>query len=306
MRQIAKQILEGGSRLPGLDALRRQQLRNRVLILAYHNIIPTGERPAGEHALHLPQEQFRRHLAEIARQCDVVPLDESVLEPGPARIRPRVVITFDDAYTGALTSGVEELARFGFPATFFACPGRLGGQTFWWDHLAAEHGGVLLPALRNRALSEFQGRDEPILRALSTGKGNSELPAWMRTADETLLHSALEIPGLALGAHTWSHPNLIAIPPVSVDKELSESLTWIRSFARGAVPWLAYPYGAASTLVEATAERVGFVAALRVSGGWYQPCTADRGTAFDLPRYGVTTGLTPQGLALRLMGFLCR
>ncbi len=43
--------------------------------LAYHNIVPTGERPTGESSLHLPQRQFATHLDLIASAARVVPLD---------------------------------------------------------------------------------------------------------------------------------------------------------------------------------------------------------------------------------------
>lgn len=305
MRSVAKRALEMGSRFPGLEAFCGRRLRNDVLILAYHNIIPKGERPAGEHALHLPQERFRRHLAEIARRAEVIPLLDSLKEPGRGRTRPRVVITFDDAYTGALTSGVEELTRFGFPATFFVCPGRLGGQAFWWDHLAARHGGVLPESVRNRALVEFQGHDELILRALGAGGPSpSDLPRWMQTADVQLLRSVMELPGLTLGAHTWSHPNLAAIPESDIERELTDSFTWVRDLGTTGVPWLAYPYGLESPPVRRAAEQAGFVGALRVSGGWLG--SDGSGYRFGLPRYNVPAGLSAEGLALRLMGFRCR
>lgn len=305
MRQIVKQIAELGSRLPVLGALQRRRLRNGVLILAYHNIIPEGAVPAGEHALHLPQEQFRIHLAEIERQCEVVPLAESMREADRARTRPRVVITFDDAYLGALTAGVQELTRFGFPATFFVCPGRLGGQAFWWDHLAAEHGGVLPESVRNRALVELQGRDEPVLKVLRAGKvGDLELPPWMHTADEELLRSVMQTPGFSLGAHSWSHPNLAAIPDSDIERELTDSLTWVTGRGASGVRWLAYPYGLEAPRVRRIAEQVGFEGALRVDGGWLDSNGADH--RFGLPRYNVPAGLSAEGLALRLMGFRCR
>jgi len=305
MRSVAKRIVELGSRLPGLGALRRRRLRNGVLILAYHNIVPEGAAPSGEQALHLPQEQFRKHLAEIARQAEVVPLSESMREPDRARTRPRVVITFDDAYLGALTAGLQELAPFGFPATFFVCPGRLGGQTFWWDHLAKQHGGVLPGQVRNRALVEFQGRDEPVLKTLSAGSPSAtDLPPWMRTADEELLRSVSRAPGLSLGAHSWSHPNLAAIPDSDVERELTDSLTWVTGLGASGVRWLAYPYGLEAPRVRRMAEQVGFEGALLVSGGWLE--SEGGGDRFGVPRYNVPAGLSAEGLALRLMGFLCR
>lgn len=304
MRSVAKRIVELGSRLPGLGALRRRRLRNGVFILAYHNIIPEGESPAGERTLHMPQNRFRAHLAALEAHYEVVPLTESTLERRSGQSRPRVVITFDDAYVGALTAGVGELARFGFPATFFVCPGRLGGQTFWWDHLAEEYGGVLPVSVRDRALFEFEGRSELVLAALSASPSKPNfLPTWMTSADEALLRSVVGISGISLAAHSWSHPNLSAVSEADIERELTESLLWIQNTGPAGHPWLGWPYGLDSPLARQVARRVGFAAAFLVSGGWWRPeLDFDR---FALPRYDVPGGLGAEGLALRLMGFLC-
>ena len=38
------------------------RLRGRRLILAYHNIIPTGSAPVGDRSLHLPLDEFAAQL----------------------------------------------------------------------------------------------------------------------------------------------------------------------------------------------------------------------------------------------------
>src|SRR5690606_35559597 len=92
------------SQLPSL--IRR--VRPSDLILAYHNVVPEGESAAGDRSLHLPVADLRSQLDRLTRTHDVVPL-ASLLDPGVERNRPRVAITFDDAYRGAITCGVDEL-----------------------------------------------------------------------------------------------------------------------------------------------------------------------------------------------------
>jgi putative NADH-flavin reductase len=112
------EILLMGCGLARLSTLRK---RTGALVLAYHNIVPDGHASSiGERSLHLPQRTFAAHLDILARYCEVVPLDAILDEtPSETRDRPRVAITFDDAYRGAATAGVDELSMRGMPATIF-------------------------------------------------------------------------------------------------------------------------------------------------------------------------------------------
>src|ERR1700676_5517616 len=86
--------------------------RGKRLILAFHGIIPDGEAPAGERALFVAQRDFGRYLDMLVAEADVAPLDR-IDEPGDGR--PRVAITIDDAYRGAVSVGVRELAARSLP-----------------------------------------------------------------------------------------------------------------------------------------------------------------------------------------------
>ena len=100
MNRGLKRLAEAAIVGSGVARLTRYAHRSRVLVLAYHNIVPNGETADGDWNLHLPQREFALHLDTIGRTHDVVPL-ASIFDP-PTRARPRVAITFDDAYAGAL------------------------------------------------------------------------------------------------------------------------------------------------------------------------------------------------------------
>ena len=142
MNRGLKHLAEAAIVGSGLTRLTRYAHRSRVLVLAYHNIVPNGETADGDWNLHLPQHEFALHLDTIGRTHDVVPL-ASIFDP-PTRARPRVAITFDDAYAGALHAGLRELERRGMPSTIFVAPGLLGRVT-WWDALA-KPGIFLIPS----------------------------------------------------------------------------------------------------------------------------------------------------------------
>src|SRR3989454_12415715 len=105
----------------GLAKLGRVRRREHTLVLTYHNIVPERSPPFGDRSLHLPRPLFVRQLEQLLRTHAVVPL-EDVLAPARPSHRPRVAITFDDAYRGATVMGVEELTKRGLPATLFVVP----------------------------------------------------------------------------------------------------------------------------------------------------------------------------------------
>jgi peptidoglycan/xylan/chitin deacetylase (PgdA/CDA1 family) len=220
--------------------------------------------------------------------------------------RPRVAITFDDAYLGAVTLGVEELARHGFPATIFVPPGLLGRHAMWWDSFAppdAVGGRASAPDGRRRALTEGAGRDVRVRElAARNGWGARALPDLALTArEEELADACRRHDGLSLGSHTWSHPNLTQSAPSELAEELRLPLEWLNRREERTIPWLAYPYGLANATVAQAARAAGYAAAVLVSGGWAAPPVRD---PFAVPRVNIPAGVSADGFTLRLAGVL--
>ena len=287
--------------LPPLWVKRHQQ---DALILAYHNVVPPFEVPAGDRSLHLPQAAFAAQLDALARTHDVVPLAD-LLRPAPRRSRPRAAITFDDAYRGALTAGLAELAARNLPATFFVVTSRVGGGAFWWDVFASDSEGALPPRLRARALDEARGEDGAV-RALARemGIGESRVAAHALPAGEDELRAAAGVDGITFGSHTATHPNLARLGDDEVRAELASSLAWLGDrFADRATPWLSYPYGLSSPAVERAAAEAGYAGALGICGGFAR---AGRVRPFAVPRLNVPAGVSPAGFALRAAGVIAR
>lgn len=300
MRRRLKHLVERGLVWSGAPRAALVAHRSRTLILAYHAIVPTGESPAGDASLHLPQAKFAAQLDALARTHDVVPL-AAALAPPPARAtRPRVAVTFDDAYQGAVRAGVHELVRRGMPATIFVPPGLLGGQRFWWDVLAPADGGELDPGLRHRALTEWRGEAATILAALGEGSRSSPGPAYARSATEDELDRAAALPGIALGSHSWSHPNLAVLDATRLDDELRRPLAWLRERYERVVPVLTYPYGLQSDAVQRAAASAGYDAALCIDGGW----VGEPRRRFAVPRMDVPAAVSHAGFQLRVSGVL--
>jgi peptidoglycan/xylan/chitin deacetylase (PgdA/CDA1 family) len=244
--------------------------------------------------------RFAEQLDLLGEGFDIVPLGTLLdLEPGS---HPRIAITIDDAYAGALECGLPELVRRRLPATVFVTPAFLGGHSFWWDAIAGPDG--LPDDLRSYALETLRGDDAAIREwARESGRSLTEPPAHGRCASEEELKRAAALPGITLGSHTWSHPNLAVLEAARLTEEVTRPLAWLRERFEGVVPWLSYPYGRWSPAVAAAARGAGYRAAVRVEGGWYR---RGAGGDYGLPRLNVPAGISGDGFSLRLAGLFCR
>lgn len=297
MRSRLKQLAEHALIRSGVERFARKRKYNRVLVLAYHNVLPEGERQSGDMSLHLPLADFIRQLDVLEEVHDIVSLESALTFDGAGN-RLRVAITFDDAYEGALTVGVPELIRRGLPATVFVAPGILGSTT-WWDILADPATGAVPEATRSHALDALSGRRSAVL---DWAGAESQTAGLQRIATRHELASAAAYHRLTLASHTWSHPDLTAISADEIDVELADSLHWLRERFSNVLPWLSYPYGRSNRAVESAAGRSGYSAAFRVEGGWVGPEYRSR-PAF-IPRFNVPAGMSIEGFRLRLAGLI--
>jgi peptidoglycan/xylan/chitin deacetylase (PgdA/CDA1 family) len=273
-------------------------LRKHTLVLAYHNIVPDGEALSGNLNLHLPQREFARQLDVLMRTHDVTPID-TLLWPPSSSGRPRVIITFDDAYAGALTAGIDELVRRGLPATIFVAPALLG-STPWWDVLAERTAGIVPDHLQRDALETHGGRSGEILRWVQSQRIDSTPRSTLpHIGTESQLEVAASKPGITLGSHTWSHPNLCTLTSTELETELARPLQWLQSRFAAVAPWLSYPYGYFSDSIQNVAAKVGYLGSFRIDGGWISPAAPPR---HAIPRLNIPSGLSLNGFRLRLAG----
>jgi len=299
VRDVVKRAVETAAALGGTRAAERAN-RRAFAVLSYHNIVPDGERVAGDASLHLPVAAFRAQLDELATHYPIVGLDR--LSDGLGETAPRVAITFDDAYTGAVVAGVAEIARRGLPATIFVPAGMLGRRTFWWDRLADDAGRIGRER-REHALWRLQGADDAVSRWMEReGIEPRALPEHATSATAEELAAAARAPGITIAAHGWSHLNLASLDPAALVSELDRPAESLAHDFPSYRPWLAYPYGSASATVE-TAAAGRYELAFRIEGGLLRP--GDRAERpRSLPRINVPAGLSPRGLRLRASGLL--
>ena len=300
VKYVAERVIASSSGA----ALSRRKFRQRVLVLAYHNIVPTGSRQVGDKSLHLPQSAFAEQLDSLLETHDVVPLQDVLLGCGKEDLpheRPRAAITFDDAYEGAVTVGVHELRVRGLPATVFASPGFLAGKSFWWDMLADPATG-LNDELRTRVLSEARGLSaEAVDLAGRAGVKRNEVPGYACGVSISDLTAALRYDKLSMAAHTWNHPNLTTLSDSDLVAELARPMEWLNAFGNRALPMISYPYGLADRRVMDASRDAGYTAGFMIDGGWTTPGAVD---PFSIPRLNIPAGISRDGFILRTSGLI--
>lgn len=296
-RRIESVLVEGG-----IARLARVVLRPGGVVLAYHNVLPAGAAPVGDRSLHVPLAALEAHLDALAAIGEVVPVEVVLRDPVASPRRVRIALTFDDAYRGAVTVGVDSLVRRGFPATVFVTPAFVDGGPFWWDSLADPALGAVPPEAREHALQRLQGDDQAVRRwAAATGRPTFPVPEYATAASESELRAAARHPGIVLGSHTWSHRNLASLPDDDLQGELTRPLAWLLERFQSVARWVSYPYGLYSPRVVTAAARAGYTAAFALA----DPASrSGRGAApaFEHPRGNVPSGMTAHGVVLRVSG----
>ena len=300
LRSFARRVLESTALAARAHLVARRGRRGRLLVLAYHNVIADRYDAGADLSLHLPLARFIAQVDALSETHRVVPLDAALSEDTDrAGAFPEVAITFDDAYAGTIAHAVPVLAERQIPATIFVPPGRLGGQSFWWDEYSVAPESAAR-RFRAAALTEGGRSDDVAAIADRADVDRGAVPEAARSARAEDLDAAVAShPGLTVGSHSWSHPNLVACSAADLETELEESRAWLAGrYGPRALPVVSYPYGLADGRVERAARTAGYRWGMRIEGGW----VARPGPPLRVPRLNVPAGITPAGFRLRIDG----
>ena len=165
-------------------------------------------------AVSISPEVFREHVRWISQgHVRVVSLDALLADDATAAT-DTLAITFDDGFAN-FTQAAELLNHHGLPVTQFIVTGHVGGTNAWGGRSASG-----IPTL-------------PLL-------GWSELE-----------HLAAR--GVAIGAHTRTHPHLTDLPSNAVEDEMDGCRADLRARLGVDSLYFAYPYGAVDDRVAALA-----------------------------------------------------
>ena len=207
--------------------------REGILVLLYHRVTDQ----LSPHELAIPVAAFRRQMEYLAKNCDVLSMDDllQVLSGRDASVapgssgRPKVVITFDDGYRDNYTNAYPVLKELGLPATIFLITGMIG---------------------TDKKRPRYQHMPSPDMLSWSAVKemaGN----------------------GVTFGSHTRNHPHLGVLPALEQKNEIEQGVAVLGSWLKPgeAPPIFCYPYGDYNRQTLSILEGLGIRAAFTVESG---------------------------------------
>lgn len=123
--------------LSGLPRLSRMLSQSRGVIFTLHRVLPQEPEPFSPNAILQVRPDFLDYVIERVRAlgADIVTLDEAIHRlAAPARPRPFVVLTFDDAYRDNLHYALPILRKHEAPFTLYVPTAFADGVgQLWWQ-----------------------------------------------------------------------------------------------------------------------------------------------------------------------------
>ena len=277
-KQLAQALLNSplfAKALTVLEKLDRPQ-SNELRILTYHRL----GTPAA----------FEAQMRYLAQGNHLVAMDElfAVFDRGHVLPPRSIMVTFDDAYEDFATVAWPIMQRYGVPATVFVATAFPDQPTrvFWWDRLqsalmtsqqstiATPLGQLPLHSARERTQAYKQLRDhvktlphteamalvDELYGALGRPPVVNDVLGW-----DALRQLARE--GVALGAHTQTHPLMNRVSPAEAVQEAFASLRDLEREIGSVLPIFAYPNGSFNNAVVEQLKEGGMAMAFTTGVG---------------------------------------
>ena len=180
--------------------------RPKQLILYYHGVCDSET------------ESFRKQIKYIAEYCDVVNLN--LITDIPINNKPKIAITFDDAFENLQTNALPVLRKYNLPATIFVPAGNLGEKPRW-----------------------------------EVSSNHPERQQMVMTEDQII---SLEKLGFDIGSHTMTHPRLTHLSDDDLQAELEESKNQLEALLNHEIAAISYPHGDYDDRVTKAARKAGY------------------------------------------------
>jgi peptidoglycan/xylan/chitin deacetylase (PgdA/CDA1 family) len=192
-----------------------------------YHAFAVGGEPASRFVV--TRRAFERQMRWLVRRRPILRLEDLLEHRRSHRLPPpgSVVVTIDDGYADVRSEAHPVLRALGVAATLFVVTERMGERNRW------------------EADGPLAGR---------------RLVSW----DDA---RALDRDGLALGAHTRTHPILTELPPDAVDLEVGGSREDLEEALGNAVETFAYPYGKWNDATAEAVARAGYGCAVSIRTG---------------------------------------
>jgi peptidoglycan/xylan/chitin deacetylase (PgdA/CDA1 family) len=294
LRQAALALASSPPSAALIGAIERadRPAQSLLSVLMYHRVDEPDASPLLDPALiSATPATFEAQIEYLAAHRPCLSLaDLFAVRRGERPLPPgAVMVTFDDAYRDFLAHAWPVLRRYGVPATLFvptAYPDD-PSRAFWWDRLwaalvATERRGTVDSPAGPLALSTSAQRREAAkqLRAWVWATPHAEaMEALERLVDEldappvagsvldweTL--RGLQAEGLAIAAHTRTHPMLNRLSPSQAQDEILGSMDDLERELGGAPAAFAFPAGGYNDALASWMGDAGFAVAFTTERG---------------------------------------
>lgn len=291
----------------GVLALWRRRLRGKVVVLAYHRLLPADADTWSHPGIVVSPATFERQLHLLRRYFHPLSLDafEDFLYGRTTLSRPACLVTFDDGWIDTYAEAWPALGRVGVPAIVFLATSQVGSDTtFWQERLGALLGHAAKMARHDAAFTQrlpavlascgLESLTDAVLRADRDGiiKGLRAMksreafdPAG---AVETVAALLPEQPGLGLdrfmswsqarsmlegglvtfGAHGHLHAIMTDLSPEDLRRDLETCKETLAREIRRPVSSMSYPNGNWRTEVADQVRQAGFSTAFTMERGF--------------------------------------
>lgn len=295
-------------------------------VLTYHRVANLQDSPMlHPQIISATPENFSRQMRFLAKNYQVVSLAQAFnFIEKKAPLPPRaVLITFDDAYYDFATVAWPILKSLKLTATLFvptAYPDQ-PARAFWWDRLHRAFMQTARPELKGTpmgdlSLGDTAARQHSLRRAqnyMKTVPHNQamalvdEICAKLDSrplAQKSVLSwdelRQLAKEGVALCAHTQTHPIMTQLPREEVRREVAGSQSDLQREIGEALPIFCYPSGSHDDTVVDVLKEEGFTMAFTTLKGQNDLRTVD---PLRLRRTNMTRRTSLPIFRLRLLRF---
>lgn len=263
-----------------LRLLHRRSLPEAVSVVTYHGLLRTPL-PAPD-SCFLTVERFREQMEYLAREFQVIHIEDAFAPDRRPTGKPLACVTFDDGFASVHDLALPVLERFSIPATIFVVTGLIDTDDTVWS--ARLHQAVCASPARDVS---FRGRSLPLGDPAARSRTSARLqqavkalpePAFDATLDDLLAQLGHGRAGAAdtwepfrilrsdqirhmsrqglvrVGAHSASHQILTRTTRDDASRQIEGSLRTIASLVEHPSHTFAYPNGGPDDFDEGVIE----------------------------------------------------
>lgn len=299
-----------------------------VCVIGLHRVLSEEQesRVNSLEGIVMRERTFAQLLEYLERHFTAVSLDAFVDGRRAADSKPRCLLTFDDGWRDNFSTALPWLKKYRIPAVIFAVTGFIEKhETFWVEYLRqAWRNPERQPQIRTalQGFSQSCPGDASFevvveyLKHLPARNRSLFLEPWLAQADSTdgspdemitwEEAAKLESEGVAIEAHTVSHPLLVYEDEPTVNQELAKSKSMLEEKLKKKIRAFAYPNGSWNDRVRQQVRMAGYQCAFTTIPGWHSqgedPYTIRRIMLHEGKVTGLRGEFSPAVMALRLSG----